>query len=609
LSDWEGIREKYVDEQEETFETNPDSAIRILQHENKTFLSYAFGLQDTSKAQIFAAKYCADTAGVVISSVGTWFVGNSLSEGTIKVEVRAGGKSIEQAVPLAAGALNFAISPEEKNGAMYYIPLSKQASIYPNEDFYVIITYPAGQEKPQGCAMNSKVSSVSGRYLVKSEDGWQDLQQMSGFSKCAWLTEVLETKHENIAWMRLLSAHSGNIPAGRTSTVHIRFEGRSQLKGEKNCEIVVAVGDSCLTDVIIPVKLHVNEAPFFMQSPNSIYVPENSTKQYEIKLYDNEGDRYEVQPVGGARVLTHDLTGSKLRLTVSPRTGDAGIYHVRYRITDEHGESRDLEIPVYITAMEQLYDPEGLVCSFMEDSLIYNIRDLFNYVNGDEFSFLVSAEDGSIVKLKQKDGGTIIFYPDGLGTTVLNFILTDSYGNEFLRSIPFTVGLCENASPVIVQKWNSVLLVNNASNRYSSEGYQWFRNREAIPNATGQYYTAGEETGEMLDFTASYHVRLVTLSGDTVYTCPMRPVLKNDPTAKSFPNPVSGGEMLTVETGFAETAETTYFQLTDLLGRVVQTGSFNGVSGTFRIAEINSGYYRLVTGNKKERKSFGIYIK
>ncbi|MDR2809307.1 MAG: T9SS type A sorting domain-containing protein [Tannerellaceae bacterium] len=607
LSDWEGLSEQ--DNESGSGVNKPSgsaaSPTQFLQYE--TLLGYAFG-ENSSKPQTFATKYRAGAAGFKASSVGTWFTGDISSEGVIHVEIRAGGASINDAVPLATGSLDFSVRPEEVNGKMYSIPLSKPAAVYPGEDFYVIVTYPVRQKRPQGCAMNPSVESVPGRYLLKSGTGWLDLQQMEGFSRCAWLMSVTETERENIAWLRISSASSGTVGAGRISSLYIMYEGSAQLKGERKAEVILTAGDSCLTRVSIPVTLHVNEAPFFLQAPSAIYVPENSVQQYEIKLYDNEDDSFTVEPLEGAKVVHHALSDSLLTLTVSPQAGDAGNYSVKFRITDEHGESRVLNIPVHVIVLEELFDPNQFVYSIVKGSVTYNIRDLFRIVNGDEFSFLVTSLDENIVKVEQPDDSTVVIIPDGLGTTSILFDFRDNYGNVLSRVISVSVGPCEDPSLVIVQKWNSVLLVNNFGNKYMENGYQWYKNKQAIPGATGQYYS-GEDAGGVLDFTAAYHVRFVTVSGDTVYSCPLTPVARQEAKTKVYPNPIRGGEVLTVETGFTDMGEDVHVQLIDFAGRIIQTGSFKVSSGTFRVTRANSGYYLLLVSGKKGREAFTVYVK
>ena len=587
-----------------------DSAVRILQHEHEGYLSYAYGSQDFVTPFTIAVKFKADSSGFNATSVGTWFIGDYLSEGVIQAEVRAGGTSIDDAVPLATGALLFSIPDGLENGRMYSIPLSRPAAVYPDEDFYVIVTSPAGQERPQGCVMNQAIQAVPGRYLLKSGDTWVDLQSMQGFNHCGWLMNVGESIQDTTAWLVPLDSISGSIPADTLANLNLLFRGSSQLKGMRYAEVTVTVDDGCQTREIIPVTLHVNDAPYFLNAPSKVVIPENTTQQFEIEIYDLENDPFILEPVIGVKVASYSLSGTKLTLTIAPKTDDAGIYNLRLRATDVYGESRDLDILIYITVLEQLYNPAGFVFSFMGGNVTYYISDLFRYVNGSGLSFQATVRDEKIIRLTRPDAQSIVLTPDELGSTFIDFYFLDDNGNSFTRSIPVTVGQCEDPSLIIVQKWNNILLVNNAAGRYTEEGYQWYKNKTPIPRATGQYYSAGNNADDMLDFTASYYVRLVTLEGDTIYTCPQSPVHKTSATAKVYPNPVAGGELLSIETGFTTGGgDDVLVQIYDFNGRIVQTGHFTGATGTIRISRLNSGYYMINLTCKKETISYGIYVK
>jgi len=587
-----------------------DSAIRVLQHEHEGYLSYAYGLQDYLTPLTIAAKFKADTSGFNATSVGTWFIGDYPSEGVLQAEVRAGGTSIDDAVPLATGALLFSIEDGLENGRMYSIPLSRPAAIYPDEEFYIIVTCPAGQTRPQGCVMNQDIRSVPGRYLLKSGDTWVDLQSMQGFSRCGWLMNVGESIQDTTAWLVPYDSISGSIPSDTIAMLNLLFRGTPELKGMRYAEVTVTVDDGCQTQEIIPVTLHVNDAPYFLNPPTKVVIPENSTQIYEIEIYDLENDSFTVEPVIGAKVASYALSGTKLTLTVAPKTGDAGIYTLRLRATDTYGESREMDIFIYVTVLEQLFDPAGFVFSFMGGSETFYISNLFRYVNGSGLAFQASVRDERIVRLERPDAQSIVLTPDELGSTYIDFFFIDDEGNSFTSFIPVTVGQCEDPSSIIVQKWNNILLVNNAAGRYSDEGYQWYRNKIPIPRATGQYYSAGNNAEDMLDFTATYYVRLVTIEGDTIYSCPQQPVLKSSATAKAYPNPVAGGELLNIETGFSSGgSDETLVQIYDFNGRIVQTGQFMGTTGTIRIAQLNSGYYMLQLSCKKESISYGLYVK
>ncbi len=594
----------------EPSEAEADEALRVMQHEQQGYLSYAYGLSDIFKPMTIAAKFQADSSGFNATSVGTWFIGDYLSEGVIQVEVRAGGTSISDAVPLATGALIFSIPEGLENGRMYSVPLSRPAAIYPDEDFYVIVTYPAGQTRPQGCVMNQAINSESGRYLLKSGNEWIDLQTLQDFARCGWLVNAGEAIPDSTAWLVPSEKASGTILAGCIDTLNLLFRGAPELRGKRYAEVTVTVRDGCNTKEVIPVTFHINEAPFFLNAPKKVVIPENITQVFEIEIYDIENNSFTVVPIEGVKMASFTLSGRILTLTIAPRPGDAGIYNLKLRATDSRRASRDLDIPIFVTVLEQLFDPAGFVFSFMGASATYHISELFHYANGSGLTFQVHVRDPKVIKLVRLDMQTIELIPDELGATFIDFAFLDDEGNTFVRSIPATVGQCKDPSSIIVQKWNNLLLVNNAAGYFLNDGYQWYKNKQAIPRATGQYYSAGNKADDMLDFTASYFVRLITFEGDTVYSCPLTPVRKTNETLSPYPNPVKSGELLTVETGFvASEGEETITQLFDATGRLVQTGRFIGATGTVRTDRLNSGYYVLYVTCKKEMATFGIYVK
>ena len=591
-------------------ETEADTVIRTMQYEHVGYLSFAYGLQDKYRPLSLATRFKADSSGFNATSVDVWFIGDYMSEGVIQVEVRAGGSSIDDAVPLATGALLFSIPEGLENGRMYSIPLARPAAIYPYEDFYVIVTYPSGQTRPQGCARNQDIKSVSGRYLLKSGDQWVDLQKMQDFSNCGWLLNVGEAIDDSTAWLVPIDSAIRTIAADTAQKISLVFRNTPQLRGVCRAEVTLLVRDTCLTQVVIPVTLHLNEAPYFLNAPKKVIIPENTVQTFEIEIFDSDNTSFTLEPVIGAKVASYRLSGRILTLTVAPLKGDAGNYNIKFRVTDTQDGSRDLDIPIYVTVLEQLVEPSGLVLSFMGGSETYTISDLFRYVNEGGLSIIVTVRDEKIIRIERPDLETIVLIPDELGSTYLDFSFMDDEGNVHTFTFPVTVGQCEDPARIIVQKWDNILLVNNAAGFYSNEGYQWYKNKQPIPRATAQYYSAGNKAGDLLDFTAAYYVRLVTITGDTVYSCPQTPVRQSTSTFSVYPNPVSNGDLLTIETGY-ETGDhaETLVQLYDFNGRIVQTGRFKGAAGTIRIDRLNSGSYMLQVSSSNKTTTTGIIVK
>jgi|GEM_PF-2499425 len=550
----------------------------ICRHVKESELSASYGLGGGKKT-IVATKFQAGPSGVNISDVGTWFLGEKSKEDTISVEVRAGGSSINNAVSLATGRLIYAVEEEEKGGSMQNIPLDQEATVYPNEDFYVIISYPSSVEQPQGCAKHSGVATVSGRYLVNNGGIWKDIQQTEGFSHCAWIMYAGEKAPKDNCWVKVAENRLDTIQVGDSSFVRLLFD--ATIAPDEDCvaDLLFKSNDSRRPLIKIPVSMHINQPPYFQNAPEEIELLENTRQVIEIGLEDAEDDDFVVESVIGCKFVTYDITKYKMTLTVFPGTGDKGIYTVKYRATDQHNAQRELEISIRVTTLPIIIpnkppvfigDSSHFVYSFRDKNTEYNIYDWFEDPEGETLQFEVSCQHPDIIEVVKSGDSTFIVSPRKVGQTKLNIKVADLEGDEINYSIDVEVGLCINPSGIIVQKWNNILLVDNYEGKYNPEGYQWYLNHEPLPDAVGQYYSAGDKKTDLLDFTGSYYVRLVTAEGETFYTCPMTPVDEAN-ELKAYPNPVSPGNELTIQRAAGIGTFPVTIQVFHLSGQLIET--------------------------------------
>lgn len=587
-----------------------DSSNRVMQHISEAGLSYAYGTDELVELTL-ATKYNSGPDGFNVSSVGTWFIGEKLQNGNINVEVRAGGSSVEDAVPLATGSLAYELGLNEENGKMYDIPLDKEATIYPNEDFYVLITYPAEIERPQGCVKNKSVERVEGQYLVYWGTQWYDIQTFDAYSDCAWIMYAAETEPKDNTWVKVDSITPAILEAGDTARIVLKFDGTIAMGGDQNADIIFKSDDRNRPEVRIPVKLHINEAPYFVNPPSDIYMIENTTEIVEIDLVDKEGDEFEIIPVTGAKIVTYDLRDSKLILTISPRLGDVGTFTVIYRVADQFGLSQEMTLNIHVKAIEVNLPPVYIgkttpfVYSFMEKSIEYNINDMFEDPDGDEITFTVSSENNEVAGVVQFGDSIFVVKPYAVGNTRLNFVVSDKRDGVIQHSIDIEIGICLDPSGIVVQKWNDVLLVNNFGDKYNADGYQWYRNDEPIKGATGQYYSVGNKETDILDFSSIYYVRLVTAEGDTLYTCPITPVPQSQ-TFKAYPNPVNKGGVLTIESSDQDN-EPTVIRIVNLKGQVLR--SFTSTERTISIQmPSEQGFYLVKVTSGSFEKTFNVNV-
>src|SRR5690606_6416203 len=117
----------------------------------------------------------------------------------------------------------FNVSGADDEGSWMQITLDQPAGIYPNEDFYVVVTYPLGIQFPQGTITGEP--STPGRYYYFDQGLWYDVQSSSGFESAGWLMYAAEETAGNSSWLTIISPASGTLDAGETGGIELLLEG------------------------------------------------------------------------------------------------------------------------------------------------------------------------------------------------------------------------------------------------------------------------------------------------------------------------------------------------------------------------------------------------
>uniref|UniRef100_UPI003A8DE63C T9SS type A sorting domain-containing protein n=1 Tax=Flavobacterium sp. TaxID=239 RepID=UPI003A8DE63C len=108
-------------------------------------------------------------------------------------------------------------------------------------------------------------------------------------------------------------------------------------------------------------------------------------------------------------------------------------------------------------------------------------------------------------------------------------------------------------SDIVVQKFDNVLLVNNNPQNnggYEFTDYEWYKNGVLV--GTGQYFSEGNNQSDTLNPTAEYMVKVTTTDGEVLQTCLGQIQLQHASGARLYPNPVTYGQLVTVEADFPE---------------------------------------------------------
>ncbi len=165
---------------------------------------------------------------------------------------------------------------------------------------------------------------------------------------------------------------------------------------------------------------------------------------------------------------------------------------------------------------------------------------------------------------------------------------------------------------IVQMKFNNVLIVNNnpqTNGGYEFTAYQWFKNGQLI--GTGQYYSAGETLGNILDPTANYMVKMTTKDGKVLQTCTAHVTLSSKLEARLYPNPIETGKKITVEANFpTEELEKMQISLYSVSGQLVKTVQSQSVITEIQLPETATGnMFLVVLETPNVKKSFKVIVK
>jgi len=378
-----------------------------------------------------ATKYNAGPQGFSISHVETYFRSETVTAGKVLVEIRAGGTSVATATKIAQGLADFNHIDEDNSGSWVTVTLDQVGGIYPNEDFYVIVTNPLGIEYPQGVVDDE--TTTSGRYFYYDVDQsqWFDINSYSQFKTTGWLMLAAEQSAGNTSWLSITSSLQGSLVPAAKDTIRLTMDGHYAMRGDQIANIVLTTNDPAKKVTRIPVSLHVNTAPRFVFEAEPILMSENETRTIAIPVSDQEDDTFTMTAGGTYADATHTLTDGVLTITLTPEYGDAGTYTYTYEATDEHGAISAVTLSVEVIHMnrgpEFIGDQKTINFAATGSLNEFAIDDLFSDPDGDDFTYnLSSGNTQSVVVFESEE--TFLVRPVEVGESKLAFVLTDTHG-------------------------------------------------------------------------------------------------------------------------------------------------------------------------------------
>ncbi|MNQ38898.1 hypothetical protein D3C85_524930 [compost metagenome] len=421
---------------------------RVLAHEDKMAADTHFGY-DGGEPFTAATRFNAGKDGFTLSHFQTFMFGMDKPAGTLAYEIRAGGSSVAEATIIEQGFVDY-VYEGGKSGAWVTLPIKEPKGLYPNEDFYVVITYPYELPFVQGAVAN--IVDTPGRYTLSDGDGnWYDLQDAALYPGFGWMVRAGEEKYTSNAWVSMNGIANGEVAPGGKKEVQLDFTAANGVRGDQHAVLKVRTNDPVNTVGKIPVNLHINEAPLFSNVPAEVtVVKEASEVMVNIGLTDKENNAITVTSSNMPSWATFEVTTGNIAIKLAPGYETAGTYTIDFTAVDALGAASKmaLEVKVLKTNRAPLaINTQDLVYSKLKYFDVRKFQDYFTDPDADKMTFNASVADKNIISVTVgQELGQFVIETLTAGETVLTLTATDIHGLSTEQKIKVTV--VNNRAPV-----------------------------------------------------------------------------------------------------------------------------------------------------------------
>jgi len=473
---------------------------RIKSHTNKTTPDTFIG--NGGPAITLATKYNAGADGFNVTHIETFMRREMLQAGMLEVAVRAGGSAISNSPVVATGTLSFSGTGMDETGSWYQIKLDRSVMIYPNEDFYISVTYPFGIEYAQGSINDSETTP---RYYYEEEGYWYNVQDIADLSTIGWMMYAAE--EHALSWLSVIAGTEGTLAVGESSTTTISIDGALAERGDQFAHVVFATNDPVNPTLKVPVTLHFNEGPSFNGGSTTVIMSEGEVVTLNFKVTDKEGNTFTVAPAQTYPGVTHTLEGGNLNITLAPGYTASGIYTYTFNATDQFGAITELVISAEVMNMNQAPLYVGEAGKSIEYNSVgylfeYNLEEYFADPDGDEVTFSVVSENTGVADVFAS-ASQFLVRPVAEGETTFTFTITDSKGAVLKDVISVNVNAVLSTEDGVS---GGVKLYPNPVERVANVylSYEWKGAvKIEVIDAAGRQYLAEE-----VDATASRDIHL-----------------------------------------------------------------------------------------------------
>lgn len=179
-----------------------------------------------------------------------------------------------------------------------------------------------------------------------------------------------------------------------------------------------------------------NKAPVVEGIPANTSLKRTESRTVTLRVYDPEGYKWTYTLDGGSSAVTASREGNDIHLYFDALAGVPGSFTAVLTVTDEQGISRSENIPYSI-------QPNNLpvVVKDIEQVIFYNtgisqrinLNDYIKDADDDELTFVIGAENSSIVTFREENG-ILELISNGFGSTTITITVYDPTNEKVTTS-------------------------------------------------------------------------------------------------------------------------------------------------------------------------------
>ena len=356
-------------------------------------------------------------------------------------------------------------------GKFFVVPLDKSTYINPDEEFTVVVTYPAGVGAP-GYVVAKEEAVVSGRYQAYKEDyGWYDVGVLfkEQYGSLGWILSCLETE-AGTPWITLLTPEGdATVEPGESTEIKVAVNpATARMEKNNKAMLVIKSNDPNAPLVNLPVILDCNGKPVIDAPAGTVFAREGETTEVNIIVTEPDGEDFTVaiddadgyaaiasvvaSEADAAAQITANEDGSYTVANVS------GAVAVNVALTADFGNASKghsfkieaADAKGYTGKARVLYDiehvnraPEAKAETVVEiapgqASGVIDFASMFTDPDGDEMTFAFEMAANGVADAFTTDYG-VIFAAKSVGEATATVKATDAAGDSADGKIKVTV--------------------------------------------------------------------------------------------------------------------------------------------------------------------------